>query len=44
MCYRQAIQFRTEFFNVFNHAAGNFGVITSTKDPREGELALKLRI
>jgi hypothetical protein len=47
------LQFRSEFFNVFNHTnwngpntsygAGNFGVITSTKDPRAGELALKVR-
>ncbi len=47
------LQFRTEFFNVFNHTnpngpntnlgAGTFGQITSAKDPRTGELALKLR-
>lgn len=47
------LQFRSEFFNVFNHTnpngpntnlgAGTFGQITSAKDPRTGELALKLR-
>jgi hypothetical protein len=46
------LQFRSEFFNVFNHTningpstslgAGTFGQITSAKDPRTGELALKL--
>lgn len=45
------LQFRSEFFNVFNHrnpngpdtsfGSGNFGKITSAKDPREGEVALK---
>ena len=47
------LQFRSEFFNVFNHVnfngpstslgAGTFGQLTSAKDPRQGELALKLR-
>ncbi|HVC90267.1 MAG TPA: hypothetical protein VND66_06560 [Acidobacteriaceae bacterium] len=47
-----SIQFRAEFFNVFNHSnpngpganfgAGTFGEITSVKDPRIGEMALKL--
>ena len=47
-----ALEFRSEFFNVFNHTnpnspntslgAGGFGQITSAKDPRIGELALKL--
>lgn len=47
------LQFRSEFFNVFNHTnfngpstnlgAGTFGQLTSAKDPRTGELALKLR-
>jgi hypothetical protein len=47
------LQFRAEFFNAFNHTnfngpstslgAGTFGQITSAKDPRTGELALKLR-
>jgi hypothetical protein len=46
------IQFRGEFFNVFNHTnfngvvtsfgAGNFGQVTSAKDPREIELVLRL--
>jgi hypothetical protein len=51
--YREAaLQFRAEFFNVFNHTnpnapnasfgAGTFGQITSAKDPRIWELALKL--
>jgi hypothetical protein len=49
---RLVIQFRSEFFNVFNHTnfnapnanfgAGNFGQITSAKDPRIGEMALKV--
>jgi len=47
------LQFRSEFFNALNHTnwngpntslgAGTFGQITSAKDPRTGELALKLR-
>ena len=50
---RLTLQFRREFFNVFNHTnfngpstnpgAGTFGQITGAKDPRTGELALKLR-
>ncbi|MGJ5816514.1 carboxypeptidase regulatory-like domain-containing protein [Paludibaculum fermentans] len=46
------LQFRAEFFNVFNHAnfnnpnvtqsAGGFGSITSAQDPRIGQLALKI--
>jgi hypothetical protein len=52
---RVHMQWRTEFFNVFNHTnfnnpnttvtnvgAGSFGSITSAKDPRMGEMALKL--
>jgi hypothetical protein len=49
---RIGLDFRAEFFNVFNHAqfrnpvgdfsAGNFGQITSARDPRIGQLALKL--
>ncbi len=50
---RLTLQFRSEFFNVFNHTnfngpstslgGGTFGQITGAKDPRTGELALKLR-
>jgi len=46
------VEFRGEFFNVFNHTnfnsvvtsfgAGNFGQVTSAKDPREIELVLRL--
>ncbi|MHB1701379.1 MAG: carboxypeptidase-like regulatory domain-containing protein [Acidobacteriaceae bacterium] len=46
------LQFRAEFFNVFNHTnpngpntnlgAGTFGLITSAGESRVGELALKL--
>ncbi len=46
------LQFRSEFFNLFNHAnlgnpnmnrsAGNFGRITSTESPRVIQFALKL--
>lgn len=46
------LQFRAEFFNLFNHAqfqtpSGNidsstFGLITNANDPRIGQLALKL--
>lgn len=49
---RYKIQFRAEFFNVFNRAnfsnpsntvsAGAFGSITSAGDPRIGQLALKI--
>lgn len=49
---RVRFQFRAEFFNVFNRVnlnnpntnqnAGGFGTITSTGDPRIGQLALKL--
>jgi len=49
---RVHMEWRTEFFNVFNHTnfnnpnttvgAGGFGTITSAKDPRMGEMALKL--
>jgi hypothetical protein len=49
---RWKAQLRCEFFNVLNHTnfnapsanfgAGNFGQITSSKDPRIGELALKI--
>lgn len=46
-----SLQFRAEFFNVFNHAQFNspdgnindstFGIISSTRDPRIGQLAVK---
>jgi Carboxypeptidase regulatory-like domain len=49
---RLTIQFRAEFFNVFNRAnfnnpgttvsAGGFGNILSARDPRIGQLALKV--
>jgi hypothetical protein len=49
---RFRLQFRTEFFNVLNRAnfndptytvnSGGFGRIGSAKDPRIGQLALKL--
>ncbi len=50
---RMTLQFRSEFFNTFNHpnfgapnvsfGAGAFGTITSMKNPRIGELVMKLR-
>ncbi len=50
---RMTLQFRSEFFNAFNHAnwgapntsfgAAQFGQISSMKNPRIGELVLKLR-
>jgi hypothetical protein len=50
---RVSIEFRAEFFNVFNHAQfgnpggnisspGSFGRVTTARDPRIGQLALKL--
>jgi hypothetical protein len=46
------LQFRFEFFNIFNHAQfqnptgdinnGTFGFVTSARDPRIGQVALKL--
>jgi hypothetical protein len=48
---RTALEFRAEFFNLFNHAEftningdilGNFGVAGDTRDARIGQLALKL--
>ncbi len=49
---RFSTEFRVEFFNVFNHAqfnnptgnftSGSFGRITSARDPRIGQLALKV--
>ena len=50
---RIALDFRFEFFNAFNHAQFNspvgnfnsssFGRVTSARDPRVGQVALKLR-
>lgn len=50
---RAKVQFRSEFFNVFNHTnfsgvsttlgAGNFGRITSARDPRIMEFSLRLQ-
>jgi hypothetical protein len=49
---RVKLLFRAEFFNVFNHAqfvtpngilgASNFGIATAARDPRIGQLSLKL--
>jgi hypothetical protein len=46
-----AVEFRAEFFNIFNHAqfrnpsgdfsSSNFGVVTSARDPRIGQFSLK---
>jgi Carboxypeptidase regulatory-like domain len=48
---RMALEFRAEFFNVFNHAqfenpdgdvaGSNFGQVTNARDPRIGQFALK---
>lgn len=48
---RTAVEFRAEFFNIFNHAqfynpsgnlqSSNFGRVTSARDPRIGQLSLK---
>jgi hypothetical protein len=48
-----SIQFRAEFFNVFNHAQFNapsgdynsslFGIVTTAGNPRIGQLSLKFR-
>jgi len=50
---RTAMEFRAEFFNIFNHAqfmnpggdinSSNFGLVTAARDPRIGQLALKLQ-
>ena len=47
-------QFRSEFFNIFNHTnfsgvsksvgAGNYGQVTSALDPRIIELALRFQL
>ena len=49
---RYRLQFRAEFFNIFNHAnfndpntsinSGGFGTIEGARDPRIGQLALKI--
>jgi Carboxypeptidase regulatory-like domain len=49
---RLKLQLRGEFFNIFNHAqflnpsgninSGSFGMVTSARDPRIGQLAVKL--
>jgi len=49
---RFAVEFRFEFFNAFNHtqfmnpsgnfSASNFGSVTSARDPRIGQVALKV--
>jgi hypothetical protein len=49
---RVSVEFRAEFFNIFNHAQFNtptgdfassaFGLVTSARDPRIGQMALKL--
>jgi len=49
---RLSMDIRAEFFNVFNHAqfmnpvgnfsAGNFGDITAARDPRIGQVAIKI--
>jgi hypothetical protein len=46
-----AVEFRAEFFNLFNHtqfnnpagnfSSGQFGQVTSARDPRIGQLAMK---
>jgi hypothetical protein len=48
-----AVEFRAEFFNAFNHtqfnnpsgnyASSRFGLVTSARAPRIGQLALKFR-
>lgn len=48
---RTAVEFRAEFFNIFNHtqfnnpsgnfSSSDFGVVTSARDPRIGQLSLK---
>jgi len=50
---RISTEFRLEFFNVMNHAqftnpvgnftSGNFGRVTAARDPRIGQVALKVR-
>ncbi len=48
---RTSVEFRAEFFNVFNHtqftnpsgsvASSNFGLATGARDARIGQMALK---
>ncbi len=48
---RTSLEFRAEFFNIFNHAqfqnpsgdisSSSFGLVTSANDPRIGQMALK---
>ena len=45
------LEFRAEFYNIFNHAQfgspqgdiinSSFGFVTSARDPRSGQLAMK---
>ena len=46
----RVLEFRGEFFNIFNHAQflnpsgdidGNFGIVTNARDPRIGQLSIK---
>jgi hypothetical protein len=46
----KVLEFRGEFFNIFNHAQflnpsgdidGNFGIVTNARDPRIGQLSIK---
>jgi hypothetical protein len=48
---RTALEFRAELFNAFNHVqftnpngdiGGNFGQVTSARDARIGQMALKV--
>jgi hypothetical protein len=48
-----SIEFRAEFFNIFNHAqfqtpsgsinSSSFGVVTNANDPRIGQIAAKFK-
>ena len=49
---RMSLQFRAEFFNILNHSqflnpkgnfsSSQFGLVTSARSPRIGQLSLKL--
>jgi hypothetical protein len=49
---RTSLEFRAEFFNIFNHAqftnpsgditSSTFGQVTNARDPRIGQVALRL--